>query len=176
MEIIYRTLNEGDLIAYRQIRLDCLQNHPENFGSLYENESNSKALKFDKVLKQENDRSFLFGAFENEELIAICGFTREERMKTKHRGNISQMYVRYEFGGKGIGKELLKNTLNKAFKDGSLEIIELGVVTNNKKAIQLYSHFGFKKYGQFDKYFKFENKYWDFTLMDLKRENYFNNR
>ena len=176
MKIIYRILKEEDINAYREIRLDCLRNHPDSFGSLYEIEMNSNELKFDKILRLKTNQSFLFGAFIQEELIAICGFTREERIKTKHRGKISHMYVKPVFEGKGIGKGILKNTLDEAFADDTLEIIDLGVVKSNEKAIRLYTSFGFEKYGQFEKYFKYKNNYWSFIFMDLKRENYGHNR
>ena len=174
MELEYRTLIAEDINAYREIRLECLRNYPDNFGTLLENEANSKALKFDNLLKQGRSSSFLYGVFKQDMLIGICGFKREERIKTIHRGIISQMYVRDEVAGHGIGKQLLKLTIEKAFTDKDLEIIELGVVSNNQKAIKIYSDMAFKQFGEFEKYFKHNNKYWSFTFMALAREDYFN--
>ena len=68
-EIEYRALIANDINIYRKIRIDCLQNYPNNFGTLLENEVKAKTLKFDKVLLQENSQSFLYGAFKKEELI-----------------------------------------------------------------------------------------------------------
>lgn len=172
----FRILTVDDINLYREIRLDCLQNYPNNFGTLFENEVKAKTLKFDKVLRQESSQSFLYGAFKKEKLIGICGFTREDRIKTNHRGEINQMYVRNEFAGQGIGTRLLKFTIDKAFADEKLELIELGVVNNNEKAIKIYSNFGFVKFGHLEKYFKYNNKYWAFTFMALTKENYFDNK
>ncbi|MEO8116687.1 MAG: GNAT family protein [Bacteroidota bacterium] len=174
MQIEFRILRAHDIQLYREIRLDCLQKFPGNFGTLYEHEVKSKTLKFDKVLVQENAPSFLYGAFQKEKLLGICGFSRENRIKTNHRGIISQMYVRTEFAGKGIGKHLLKLTIDQALKDHKLEQIELGVVSDNVKAIQLYSSVGFTQFGYYEKYFKHNNKYQALICMSITRENYFN--
>ena len=176
MEFTFRTLTAGDINAYREIRLDCLQNHPDSFGTLYENEVNSTKLKFDKVLKSKNSPSFLNGVFNKEMLIGICGFTREESAKKKHRGTICQLYVRKDYSEQSIGKQLLKFTLDTAFADETLEIIELGVVMNNQKAIKLYSDFGFISFGNLENYFKLNDQYWTIVYMALKKENYLSRR
>ncbi|MEO6949166.1 MAG: GNAT family protein [Ginsengibacter sp.] len=173
MDIKYRTLIADDILAYREVRLSCLRNYPDYFGTLLENEINSKELKFDSILKREPSSSFLYGAFKQHMLIGICGFTREEKLKTNHRGTISQMYVANEFADLGIGRHLLKLTIEKAFADKTLEIIELGVVSNNLKAIKIYLSFGYREFGKFEKYFKYNNKYCSFTFMALARDDYF---
>ena len=169
----FRILSEQDVPLYRKIRLKCLQNYPDNFGTLYEDEIHAKNLKFDTILRQQNSQSFLLGAFVNQELIGICGCMREDRIKTNHRAEISQMYVRNSFAGQGIGTKLLAHTLDKAFADTSLEMIELGVVDNNPQAIKLYSNLGFVQFGQLDNYFKHKNQYCGFTFMVLTQEKYF---
>ncbi|MEO6818401.1 MAG: GNAT family protein [Ginsengibacter sp.] len=174
MHITYRSLLTNDADIYREIRLDCLRNFPDNFGTLFENEVNSKALKFNSVLKQENSKSFLCGAFHKNKLIGICGFSREEKPKIAHRGNISQMYLLTAYAGLGIAKQIVKATLEKAFADITLEIIGLGVVSDNYKAIKLYIHFGFKQFGNFENYFKQGDHYWSLDLMTLSRKAYFN--
>ena len=63
LEITYRNLNFTDKEKYREIRLECLKNYPQNFGTLYEDEINSNSLKFDKVILQNHETDFLFGAF-----------------------------------------------------------------------------------------------------------------
>lgn len=175
-EINYRILKAADLLLYREIRLHCLQNYPDNFGTLLENEGNATDLKFDAVLRQENSKSFLYGAFMGAQLIGICGFTRQEKVKTNHRGAISQLYVRNEFAGQGIGQQLLRYTLDKAFADESLEMIDLGVVNSNEQAVKLYLNIGFVQFGHFEKHFKHNDKYWGFTFMVLERETYLKGR
>lgn len=109
MKTDFRILTSKDISKYREIRLECLKNNADQFGTLYEDEVKSKSLKFDPVLQQENSKDFLYGAFQNDNLVGICGFKRETKTKTKHRGEISHMYVKEDFAGQGIGWQLLKN-------------------------------------------------------------------
>jgi hypothetical protein len=51
MNITYKTLSALHIDMYRAIRLECLKNYPQNFGSLYEDEVQSKQLKYDKIIR-----------------------------------------------------------------------------------------------------------------------------
>ena len=68
-EIAYRKLEFKDVEQYHEIRLACLHQHPENFGTLFEEEKASGKFKFDKILAQNNSTDFLMGAFNDNELI-----------------------------------------------------------------------------------------------------------
>jgi hypothetical protein len=59
-----------------------LQNYPQIFGALYENEVLSSELKFDKLLR--SIMELLYGVFDGENLFGICGCIKESRIKTKH--------------------------------------------------------------------------------------------
>jgi RimJ/RimL family protein N-acetyltransferase len=170
MTIKYKPLSLENLVAYRQIRLECLKNHPENFGSLYEDELHSKELKFDKIIAQNDGTDFLMGAFENGNLVGICGYIQEKRIKTKHSGDISHMYVKTEFGGKGIATQLLKKSIEQAFLDKEIEQITLGVVNSNEQALHVYRKIGFVQYGVLEKYYKYQNVYQSLVLMVLTRD------
>jgi ribosomal protein S18 acetylase RimI-like enzyme len=168
----FRILKEEDIDFYRAIRLDCLQNYPDNFGTLYEDEVQAKNLTFDKIIREKDAESFMMGAFSGKDLIGIAGFYRETRTKTKHRGEINQMYVKAEFARQGVGANLLRHLLDRAFTNETLDIIELGVVEGNTTALNLYRKFGFIQFGYLEKYFKHEEKYWAMTFMFLTRERY----
>lgn len=109
--IEFRILTSSEKEQYRRIRLECLQNYQQNFGSVYENEVASTELKFDKIIAQENSNDFLFGAFDNENLIGICGNIQEKGTKTKHIAEISHVYVKPTCANKGIATNLLKHTI-----------------------------------------------------------------
>ena len=173
-DIKYRILNSSDAESYRQIRLECLKNCPDNFGSLYEDEINAAALKFDKTILQEGSTDFLLGAFDKNTLIGICGYMQEQRMKTKHNGEISHMYVMPAYGGSGIGTSLLKLTLERAFSDADLKQITLGVVHTNTGAINIYKNNGFVQYGILEDYFKQDVGFGSLVLMVLTREDWHN--
>ena len=170
--INYKLLKVEDKNLYRQIRLDCLKMFPDNFGSTYDEELNKKSLKFDESLEYTDSSNFIFGAFDNYNLIGICGFTQENKLKTIHQGEITQMYVNPSFGRQGIGTTLLKLTIDKAFGTKSVEQILLGVLYSNEEAISVYKKFGFKQCGLIENYFKQGDKYWTKLFMILTKDKY----
>lgn len=174
--IDFRLLKADDLNSYRQIRLDCLRLYPDNFGTTYDEEVNAASLKFDKALLQTDTHAFLFGAFQDENLIGICGFVQENRTKTNHRGEINQMFVKPAFAGQGIGSKLLQLTIDKAFTNTCIEQIILGAVHTNKTAVKLYGRLGFVQYGMLENYFKQNDRYWTQISMILTKENYLESR
>jgi RimJ/RimL family protein N-acetyltransferase len=145
-----------------------LKNYPQNFGSLYEDEQQSSQLKFDKIIAEDNSTDFLYGAFDEENLVGICGCIKENRVKTKHTAEISHMYLKKEYCGKGITTALLKLSIEKAFSNVVTEQIILGVVASNFQAIKLYKTIGFEQYGFFENYYKFDNKYESLVMIILK--------
>lgn len=171
-KINYRLLNKLDKNLYRKIRLDCLENFPENFGTTYKEELNKKSLKFDEALDQVDPPNFIFGAFHDSNLIGICGFFQQQRLKTKHQGDISQMYIDPHFSRQGIGTKLLKLTVNKEFEIKTIDQILLGVMNNNDRAISAYKKIGFTQCGLIENYFKKDGKCWSQLFMILTKENY----
>lgn len=174
--ILTRLLTASDSLLYRSARLECLKNHPENFGTLFEEESNTPQLVFEKYLNNPKSGNFMFGAFDGDRCIGICGFVNGTRNKTKHRGEIVQMYVNENYSGKGIGKKLLTKTIEKAFEKSLIEQIVLSVVLSNEGANKLYEQVGFIEYGIIRDYFKLNGKKWDQRFMILERERYLENR
>lgn len=60
---------------------------------------------------------------------------------SEHEGRLRSIYLLEEFQGKGIGKELLRETLE--WLEPEKRDIRLEVVETNQHAISLYSKFGF---------------------------------
>jgi RimJ/RimL family protein N-acetyltransferase len=165
----YNILTAQHVAHYRKIRMECLKNYTKNFGTLYEDEVNAASLKFDSILANGHNTDFLYGAFDNETLIGICGYIQERRTKTKHIGEISQMYISPAYSGKGIATELLKLVTNKAFANSETEQIILAVTKSNMAAIKLYQKSGFVQYGVLENYMKHNNEYQSQVFMVLKR-------
>jgi RimJ/RimL family protein N-acetyltransferase len=170
MSIHYRKLLPKDAKEYRKIRLECLEKYPYNFGSTFQEERNRPKLAFEEYIEQQANGKFFTGAFNDDELIGICGFSQEPRPKTRHIGTIIQMYVREEYGGKGIGLELLKMAIQEGFKIPEIEQLLLGVVATNTSANRIYEQAGFQQYGLLKNYFKAGNAYSDQRLMVLYRK------
>jgi RimJ/RimL family protein N-acetyltransferase len=140
--------------AYRKARLDCLYHFPDKFGTTYEEEVIKPVLFMESMLKEENPNVFMFGGFEEEDCIALCGFIREGRTRTLHRGELVQMYVHPDYHGKGIAKQLVQHTMEEAFRIPGIEQISLSAVANNLAAIRLYEKMGFEHYGLAKNYFR----------------------
>jgi len=170
MSIQYRKLFPKDAKEYRKIRLECLEKYPDNFGSTFQEERIRPKLAIEESIEQQANGKFVIGVFNGEELIGICGFSQEPRPKTRHIGTIIQMYVRAEYGGKGIGLELLKMAIHEGFKIPEIEQLLLGVVATNKSANRIYEQAGFQQYGLLKNYFKAGNAYSDQRLMVLYRK------
>ena len=165
MSIIYRKLKPEDSKEYWKIRLECLERHPDNFGTGFEEEKLNPKLDFESYIRQNTLGKFIYGAFDEGILIGICVFSQESRRKTRHIGNINQMYVKAEYQGKGVGIELLNTVVKQAFMIPEIEQLVLSVVASNKGANILYEKAGFIQYGLQKNYFKDESRYFDQRFM-----------
>ncbi len=61
---------------------------------------------------------------------------------------IQHMYVRSEYRGRHIGRELFEGLLNRLKQRGDLKKIELQVITSQAPAVEMYKSFGFKEVGR----------------------------
>jgi len=169
-EITYRILQPADAPAYRAIRLEALRLFADNFGSSYEDESAKPKLAFETYIEQQTPGKFIVGAFDNNVLIGICGFARQDAKKTQHGGTIIQMYVNAQYSGKGYGLALLQTTVQRAFSLPGVEQLILGVVGANINAIKIYERAGFTAVGVWPNYFMLDNgQYLNQVLMVLER-------
>ncbi len=173
MQIIYRKLKSNEAQDFRRVRLECLKNFPESFGTLYEDEAGKAKLYFEEKIEQNVPDIFFFGAFTgDDELIGIAGFLRGDRTKTRHRGEIAAIYVNPDFRGRAIGENLLRALINSVFDSDGIEQVHLTVVADNESAVRLYERIGFETFGVQKNYFKFGEKYWDQRFMQLTKERF----
>jgi RimJ/RimL family protein N-acetyltransferase len=172
MEIQIRKLLPNESISYREIRLQCLKNYPEFFTTNYEDEKTKDKLFFQPYIEQSHTSNFVIGAFHKESLIGISGFNRHDRKKTNHGGIIIQVYVKPEYQGKNIGSDMIRFTLNEAFKIAGIEQVEIGVISINEKADKIYKNLGFETYGMHKNFLKIGNSYYDHKLMMIFKNQY----
>ncbi|AJQ62431.1 acetyltransferase (plasmid) [Bacillus thuringiensis serovar morrisoni str. 4AA1] len=164
-----RLLNDSDAQVYREVRLHALKNDPDAFGSSYEQEETKPLGHIIERIHHTKDQ-FTLGCFDDSnKLVGIVNFSRENRLKTAHKGNIYGMYVEPQFRGRGLGKALLLALIERATKEcEGLEQIHLTVVSNNKSAKRLYVSLGFEVYGIEPHALKFDEQYFDEELMILR--------
>ncbi len=172
MPIIIRKLQSHESSIYREIRLACLKNASDNFGSTYEEEVLIPKLKFETYIENDSQEHFMFGAFDDDKLIGITGFNRMDRQRAMHRGEVVQVYLDSNYRGQNIGEKLIRRVLEHAFTLDGIEQVQLSVVARNQTAIKLYEKLGFKTFGVQPNYFKVGNEYMDQQFMQLFKSAY----
>jgi len=169
-EIIFKVLTSNDLEQYKKVRISCLTKFPDNFGTTTLEEIASYPNRFTNIINFPCSDGFIYGAFRFTNLIGICGFIKEGREKTTHRGEIIQVFLEQEYWCKGIGEKLVRLTVNKAFERPEIDQVTLTAVKTNAKAGRLYEKLGFKTYGVLENYFKDKKNSWSQIFMYFKRE------
>ena len=172
MEIEIRKLLPNESNSYRDIRLQCLKKYPKNFTSNYQDEKAKEKLFFQPFIENSNTNNFVIGAFHNTKLVGISGFNRHEREKINHSGIIIQVYITPEYQGQNIGSNIIKSTLNEAFKINGIEQVEIDVIAINKKAAKIYEKIGFEEYGLQKNFLKIDNDYYDHKMMMIFKNQY----
>ncbi|MDP5272948.1 GNAT family N-acetyltransferase [Chengkuizengella axinellae] len=162
--MIVKRLNSSNAIEYRELRLEGLLNYPSAFGSSYEEEKESSNEVYENRLASE---FITLGAFENGQLTGIVTLVKETKMKLKHRANIYAMYVRSVAHGKGIGKSLMIEAINRAKELDGIEQVYLSVNKDNVAARRLYLSMGFETFGIDKRSLKIEDTYYDEEHMVL---------
>ncbi len=165
--MIIRKLTKHDAEDYRQIRLEALSNNPDSFGTMYHEEVIKTIDKFRERIPVDNN-NFILGCFKETALIGIVAFHQQSRIKARHKAYIRSMSVRQENRGKGIGKLLLNELIERAKALDEIEILLLDVVANNQAAKQLYLSFGFEIYAIEKMAYKLNNQYFDLESMSLQ--------
>lgn len=165
-----RLLTADDAAAYRRVRLQALQEHPEAFGSSGEDFAVQPLSDVEDRLRSQSERFSLFGLFIGNELTGLVGFGRDGGLKVRHRGGIYQMYVTPEQRGQGFGRLLLEHAVNHAGQLPGLEEIILAVTVGNDSARHLYERFGFVFSHREPRYIKIDDRYYDIDWMTLRLE------
>ena len=133
----------------------------------YEDEWNisidDEATFLENAAKAQN--RLMLGGFIDDELVAICDFSPAGLpYKMVHRCQIG-ISVAANQQGNGIGSLLMKTLLDAARLAG-FEQMELEVAASNKKAVHLYTRFGFQEMGRIPHGLRYrEGFYEDLLLM-----------
>lgn len=146
-EIRIKNIKEEQAEEFWKIRLESLKVSPEAFGTSYEDSVATPISEVVKKIKNEQDE-YILGAFtEDDRIIGIVGFRKGQGMKFKHKGMVWGVYVSPEYRGKGIGKSLMEEVINRGKEIEELKQINLSVITVNRSTVELYKKLGFESYG-----------------------------
>ena len=110
--------------------------------------------------ESKNENATYVIAHMDNEIIGYAGF-----WKVVDEGQITNIAVKKNYRGQGIGKKIVNELIKKA-KSQSVKTLTLEVRESNIIAINLYSAFGFEKVGIRNNYYK--NPLENAILMDLK--------
>lgn len=151
-------LGVDDAALVRELRLELLKAHPENF---------SADPDFEGALTLEQWRERL-GAPSRHWLVArvdgavagLCVLSRVTHTKKEaHMADIGSMYVREAFRGVGVADALMRAMLDIA--QDSAELIKLTVNAENARAIAFYERHGFRECGRMPRAIKIDARYYD---------------
>ena len=156
--IIHR-LGQGDVAAYREIRLEALERHPEAFGASFEDEAAQPVAAYERRLLT----SDVFGGLIGGALMGIARFSLEPGAKRHHIGVLTGMYVRKSARGGGLASALVQRIIHTAH--GRVERVNLTVTALNEAALRLYQRHGFRIYGTEPDALKVAGRSYDEHLM-----------
>ena len=136
----FRTSDADDAIA---LRLEMLKAHPQSFRSPYETELAKTKGEWAELFARatgENSSSMIVLARSADRLVGMT-WCRIDRGQWR----IISVYVRKQFRGRGIGRDLMIATLGQIARRGTTAPVLLNVNATNTSAIRLYENIGFRR-------------------------------
>ena len=104
----------------------------------------------------ENPVNFEVGAFAGEKLVGEFGVAQVRPHIKYHHRAVMGISVRKDHWGCGLGSYLMQLAIDQTRANG-FEQLELGVYSDNARAIHLYEKFGFERYGIHPRAFKLKD-------------------
>jgi ribosomal protein S18 acetylase RimI-like enzyme len=140
-----RRLTQSDLPDYRPLRLTALRDHPEAFGSSFEEEQcDTPETHMSRLIARPPGATL--GAFVTERLVGTACVMVSPRIKQRHKGHVLAVYVAPEWRGTGLARGLLDDVIGHA-REAGLLALTLSVTIGNEPARRLYLRAGFRTYG-----------------------------
>jgi len=166
--MIYRELNEHDTDAFLNLKRIGLTANPEAFVASLDEDADDYPKKVRARIRDAciENGDIILGAFDPG-LVGIISVTRDSKLKRYHKALLHGMFVKPEYRGKGVGKDLFEKVLNMAKEIPGLEEIHLIVNIKNKNACDLYQKFGFKIVWEEKHALKLDARYVDAYHMTL---------
>lgn len=137
MDVVCQILAAQHIPAYRQLRLESLRMNPECFGASYDAEKEKPVLFFEEQIRSQTE-TVMIGAFDNQQLIGICGLIAMDDEKYLLVG----LYVTAEYRGLGISMQLVQHA-QAILAQSMRTAMVLTVYESNQAAFALYKKAGF---------------------------------
>jgi ribosomal protein S18 acetylase RimI-like enzyme len=145
-----RKLSKNDANVFRAMRVEMCERHPEAFGQTPEEVLKMSDEKFLDWFAPSDTfpEKFVAGMFDGSTLIGTAGFRREESIKERHFGFIWTVYLRSEYRGKGLSKQIMQWVIDRCREMDGLEMVVLTVAATQVNARALYRRLGFVQVGK----------------------------
>ena len=102
---------------------------------------------------------------EGEKIVGSASIESNRTARYSHRAELS-ITVLKDYWGKGVGSAMMEELLDFCRKS-EIDSVHLEVRSDNLRAIALYTKFGFKQIGKYERYFKINGKFFDADFMVL---------
>lgn len=145
---------------FQDLRLEALQSDPLAFSSSYDEE---KLLTTDEWKKRVDNTLF---ALSNDTPVGMIVYIFNDKIKTNHIANVYGVYVKKEYRGQGIGKQLVEEALKIIQQNAKVSKIHLTVTAEQTAAIALYKKYGFIVVGKLEKELQINGKFYDELVME----------
>ena len=145
-----KVLDRDDVAHYKSIRLESLKESPFAFSDSYNDLNASPNEEFQKELAIVGNppEAFVLAAVDDKGKIqGFVRFKRDQRQKARHKSMVHSMYITPEFRGRGVGKLMMENVIERAKSLRGLEQIHLWVLHHDSSASGFYRKLGFEQQG-----------------------------
>ncbi len=147
---------------YKKLRLEAVENSPQSFLAAVEETNKEKTADWKNKIK-----NMFFALDDHGELVGMIGCYKEQSTKLQHIANIVSFYIKPEFRKKGLGREMIKTAIDFAKTKLEVKKVQLGVITTQTPAYELYKSVGFITIGEQKMAIKVGDDYFDEYLMEL---------
>lgn len=164
-----RHAKTGDATALRDLRLKCLQDHPEAFFRDFQEEANLPLSAWQERIQASDGAGseLIVFAEQGGKLVGMSGINRRDTPKTRHTATIWGVYVLPDWRGLGLAEALIRECEAWARQKG-ITILKLMVVSTNAGAIRCYQRCGFSIYGIEPRAMKYNGEYQNDIMMAKK--------
>ena len=145
--ISIKRLEATDSGVYRALMLRAYSEHDTAFTSTFEERANKPVEWWTRRLQ--DPTTVTLGAFDvGDSLIGTVRLEAYQRLRERHKIQLTAMYVMKDYAGNGMGRRLLDDALIESRKLNGIELINLTVTADNLPAVRLYSKLGFQTFGR----------------------------
>lgn len=149
------------------------ENHPESRHFLYYALPTNEEWHWEQIQKKINDPHTILFTIATKQPDVPIGNTAFVRIDWV--GRMATFYIAIsekENWSKGYGSEATRLMVKYAFETINLNRVQLHVSTENQRAVRTYEKIGFSIEGTLRQAMYFDNRYHDFYLMAILKEDY----